>query len=100
MARSLLLLLLCLGSLLHLLQHDLAVAAEPVRKRHELLPLGLVESHPAATLVILRRDRQRRETTQGEILNMLETFLDLLTGHGQTFLFDGEPDALCEQGGN
>jgi len=55
-ARSLGLFLLCLGGLLDLLKHEIAVAAEPVRDRYELLPLGLIEAHPATALVILRRN--------------------------------------------
>src|SRR5438132_6087630 len=91
---SLLLLLFCLGGLLDLFQHDLTVAAQPIRHRHELLPLGLVDAHPATTLMILRCDRQGwQETTQGKILHMFVALLDLLTGHGQAFLGDSAADA-------
>src|SRR5262245_64764355 len=51
--------------------------------------------------MVFRHDSERwQETTQGKILNILKTLLDLLTGYGQAFTLDGESDALYHQGGN
>src|SRR5215471_13716649 len=97
--RSLLLLLLCLGSLLDLVEHDIAIAAQPVRYWHELLLLGLVHAHPAATLMVCGYHGERwQEATQSKILDALETLLDLLAGYGQAVLLDGESDSLHHQG--
>src|SRR5215471_13928601 len=100
-ARSLLLLLLCLGGLLDLVEHDIAIAAEPVRERHQLLPFGLVHAHPATTLMVCGYHSERwQETTQSKILDALETLLDLLAGYGQAVLLDSEPDSLYHQSCN
>src|SRR5215471_3199477 len=100
-ARSLLLLLLCLGGLLDLVEHDIAIAAEPVRERHQLLPLGLIHAHPATTLMICGYHGERwQEATQSKILDALETLLNLLAGYGQAVLLDSEPDSLYHQSRN
>src|SRR6516164_3425086 len=96
-----LLLRLGLDGLRDLIEDEVAITAEPVRHRYELLPLGLVEPHPAAALMIHRRDREGgQEPTQGEILDALIALLHLLPSHGQTCMLDGEPDALDHQRGN
>src|SRR5215510_10765634 len=96
-----LLLLLGLAGLLDLLEHEVAIATEPVRHRHELLPVGLVEPHPAAPFVILRRQREgRQQPAQREGLDPLVAPLYLLACDGQALLLDGQPNAFHHQGRN
>src|SRR4051794_24331553 len=61
-----------------LLDH-LAIGAEPVAVGHELAALDGEDPDPAAALVVLRRDFERRhQAAEREVLDLLEPLLDIL----------------------
>src|SRR6266540_6579827 len=59
------------------------VAREPVRHRHPLLVLDLVDAHPASTLMILLTGLHRRDQAiHGELLDRLKPLFDFLSRDG------------------
>src|SRR6266699_5482603 len=62
---------------------DLAVPGEPVRHRHPLLVLDLVDAHPASTLMVLLTDLHRGDQAiQGELFDGLKPFSHFLARDG------------------
>src|SRR5688572_22090202 len=63
----------------HGLLHDIAVGPEPVAVGHELAALDGEDLDPAAALVVLRRDLERRyETAERKALDLLKALLHVL----------------------
>src|SRR5579864_1965014 len=61
--------------------YDVAIGVEPLGLLDELAALDLEDLHPAAALVIVRRDLQRRDqSAEREVLDLLEALLDVVTG--------------------
>src|SRR5438270_1696005 len=61
--------------------NDLGIAAEPLGLLDELAALDLENLHPAAALVVLRGDLERRnQALEGEIVYLFEALLDILAG--------------------
>src|SRR5206468_7936337 len=73
---------LLLGStLLDVLGHDVLVRGEPVGDLHELAILYLPDLDEPATLVVGRRDLERRyQPAQGEVRDLLESVLGVDAG--------------------
>src|SRR3954470_12877029 len=60
---------------------DLAIGAEPVSVGYELAALDSEDLDPAAALVVLRRDLERRhQPAERKVLDLLEPLLDILPG--------------------
>src|SRR6516165_1890295 len=60
---------------------DLRIGAEPVRLLDELAAFDLEDLHPTAAFMVCRSDLERRnETTEAEVVDLLEALLDVLAG--------------------
>src|SRR5882724_13141644 len=60
---------------------DFRVAAEPLGLLDELAALDLEDLHPAAALMVGRRDVERRQqAAEAEIVDLLEALFDIIAG--------------------
>src|SRR6266511_1409763 len=77
---------------------NLAVAGEPVRHRHPLPVLDLVDAHPSSPLMVLLTDLHRGDQAiQGELLDRLKPFFYMLSRDGLAKFLQGQAHSLDEK---